>query len=144
MNFGYASNFICYKSLIVLRYFLLYSNLILHNIPNARTGDCPNITCFRCGEFGHHSKTCKNARRYSRAFICTLCGSSSHDSKHCMQPPEKALSRIEDEFIRCMRCNLLGHALCDGKIRCEGKGTKKKNGKQLIKSTDAIEKKKIM
>ena len=58
---------------------------------------------------------CNNARRYNRAFICTLCSSSSHDSKHCMQLPEKAILKIEDKLIRCMRCNLLGHALCDSK-----------------------------
>ena len=60
-----------------------------------------------------------------------------------MQPPEKALSRIEDEFIRCMRCNLLGHALCDGIITSEVKGRKKKNRKQMGKSGDMTEKKKI-
>ena len=60
-----------------------------------------------------------------------------------MQPPEKALSRIEDEFIRCMRCNLLGHALCDGNITSEVTGRKKKDRKQMAKSSDMIEKKKI-
>lgn len=85
------------------------------------TGDCPNITCFRCGEFGHHSKSCNNARRSSRAFICTLCASSTHDARNCLQIPEKAQARLEDSCIRCMRCNKLGHALCGQETMTEKK-----------------------
>lgn len=100
------------------------SHAILYNTPLPSAGDCPNITCFRCGEFGHHSKSCNNARRSSRAFICTICASSTHDARNCLQVPEKAQARLEDSCIRCMRCNKLGHALCEQETVPEKRKTK--------------------
>jgi hypothetical protein len=98
-----------------------YSQFYLMILCHLLTGDCPNITCFRCGEFGHHSKACYNSRKTSRAYICTICASSTHDSKHCMQLPEKALARMVDSSIRCMQCNKLGHALCEAESQVKKK-----------------------
>lgn len=71
--------------------------------------DCPNITCYRCGQFGHHSRSCSNFRM-QKAILCTLCGSSTHDNRHChhQHPNDK----VEGKHIRCMVCYKYGHASC--------------------------------
>jgi hypothetical protein len=74
--------------------------------------DCPNITCFRCGEFGHHSKNCTNNRRYSRLAVCSRCASTTHDVRQCSADVDRANARMEDDTTRCMACNAIGHALC--------------------------------
>ena len=101
---------------LILTKWLSETSVVDSHIYDDLLGDCPNITCFRCGDFGHHSKSCHSTRRSSRAVICTLCASSTHDSRHCLQPPEKALARLEDKSIRCMKCNQLGHALCGATV----------------------------
>jgi hypothetical protein len=87
-------------------------------------GDCPNITCHRCGEFGHHIRTCNNPKRYSRAVICTLCGSCYHDSKYCPslkdKDPHYVLNGSVNESIRCMCCNEMGHAMCKSSDPIQG------------------------
>lgn len=73
-------------------------------------GKCPNITCFRCGQFGHHSKVC-TLPKMSSVVVCSRCGSNTHDTKQCnASADEKAIEN--DGCIRCMMCNALGHAIC--------------------------------
>ena len=60
-------------------------------------GNCPNITCFRCGDFGHHSRTCSNARRYSRPAICSECGSRTHDNRQCPFQSGECKRKLEGE-----------------------------------------------
>lgn len=70
--------------------------------------DCPNLTCFRCGQFGHHSRTCRNPRG-TKAFACSNCESFAHDIKFC-----SAFPRIpsKGKNIRCMSCKSWDHVSC--------------------------------
>lgn len=58
-------------------------------------GGCLNITCFRCGDIGHHSKTCYKPRVYSKAVICTRCSSSHHSLKDCEENNQTASGRYK-------------------------------------------------
>ena len=71
--------------------------------------DCPNITCYRCGNFGHHSRNCTNFRMQKASF-CTLCGSSTHDNRHCHHTDIS--DKVESKYIRCIVCSKYGHANC--------------------------------
>ena len=69
-------------------------------------GGCLNITCFRCGDIGHHSKTCYKPRVYSKAVICTRCSSSHHSSKDCEESNQTASGRYRTYYSRIvsLRC----------------------------------------
>ena len=86
---------------------------------------CPNITCYRCGRFGHHSRNCYNNKNNNSNVLCTSCGSRYHHTKSCdvpnticNTPNTPNISTITtildgDEHVRCMVCNAMGHAVCN-------------------------------
>lgn len=81
-------------------------------------GDCPNLICFRCGDFGHHSRLCTMDAvvRLSKPQLCLFCGSSRHDHIGCTS--YEALGEAEQmvgAFVRCMVCGAQGHAVCGPK-----------------------------
>ena len=79
---------------------------------------CPNIVCYRCSSFGHHSRDCNSRMSRPRAVICFQCGSTTHDVYRCNEMKghygnqEIYRSYVEDEFIECMNCGKTCHAMC--------------------------------
>jgi hypothetical protein len=80
--------------------------------------DCKNLVCFRCGDFGHHSRECnaKQTARLQKPILCSYCGSNYHEGSHCssyMHLDEPTyLRHICSPWIRCMTCGGFGHAVC--------------------------------
>lgn len=80
-------------------------------------GSCPNLICYRCSSFGHHSRDCRNAGR-PKPVICFHCGSLNHDSFNChelnnRERPSRYESLVEGPWIKCMTCNKQGHLMCN-------------------------------
>jgi len=70
--------------------------------------NCPNLTCFRCGQFGHHSRSCSNPKG-TKLFACSNCESFSHDIKYCSRFP---MIPSRGKGIRCMSCSETDHVCC--------------------------------
>ncbi len=83
-------------------------------------GGCPNLTCFRCGLFGHHSRNCFAPRREKSCMVCSRCGSLRHITLQCTGATIPAVDRKDSRVVpidhhkhmRCMVCNKTGHAVC--------------------------------
>jgi hypothetical protein len=50
----------------------------------------------------------------SKAAVCTMCGSTSHDSRACKydKSTKCRLSKFEGENVVCMGCGEEGHVSC--------------------------------
>lgn len=85
---------------------------------------CPNIICFRCCMFGHHSKNCTQ-KRFSKLAICSKCGGNSHENAYCRVDLSVGktgaskgglgglgASKFESKDVVCMVCGKAGHVMC--------------------------------
>ena len=56
--------------------------------------DCPNLICYRCGDFGHHSKDCQSSYSVEKAILCTTCGGTTHESRGCPKKNNPNLQKV--------------------------------------------------
>lgn len=77
--------------------------------------DCPNITCFRCGAFGHHSRSCprEGGGYRPKPILCTNCSDFAHDKRYCQSMLSQICDKINNSSdIVCMCCQQKGHVMC--------------------------------
>jgi hypothetical protein len=80
--------------------------------------ECPNLLCYRCSRFGHHSRECRSYGGASRPIACYQCGSIDHIYSQCPQyvygdpPNDRFASCIDGASIICITCRRTGHAIC--------------------------------
>lgn len=78
---------------LLLRLCLYISINTLHALL-LRTVDCPNLICYRCGDFGHHSKDCLSSYSVKKAILCTTCGGTTHECRGCPKKSNPNLQKV--------------------------------------------------